>query len=546
MSDWSDQVSWMRALLQSTVLLATLCGSAGLAHAQKPTYNFYGLGSYIVLMQVHTANPTGHLNELTARRAAAADFSIDLNRTTAAFGSAQPIGPCNVAGAKEKATIGNGPGTFAAVAHHAYVAPSYAFLPDSYRKDFVRSTFVGLTSAANKMLADPAVSTQMKSFILGEYLHFAQDMFLNQSDAEAGGPVEISPDMGPGARSLINKDGQITDAALGAFAFTYDAARAFNLTGAVPGAPTAEKFESLFYARLSPGDRIQTVKTLQQAGIYPYVELIARSEGASRADRDKLRSETAQLWIIAHPNDTSFQPPQIDAPAFRDFVNYDVHPKWLVPDLLRRDEAMKARRPIDELALARQAGDLLRAKIGQIEGSRKDASGRVSVEALKKYSSDGEAALTKTTTAKDAKERRMSLASALSIFRQALRYAEQIEIGAQGASQETARSSSNPAPCIDEQLRATEAFEQQLNQVVALAVAVALDRMDPALAPDDEEACRVAAFDDVRSVLKGGAPVVPEKCRAVARGGRLALREYARTHIRRLNSGLEELLSNIR
>jgi len=81
---------------------------------------------------------------------------------------------------------------------------------------------------------------------------------------------------------------------------------------------------------------------------------------------------------------------------------------------------------------------------------------------------------------------------------------------------------------------------------VAFAVAVAFDRVGSKLSAEDQKTCRLVAFEDVRSVLKGGTPSVPEKCRDMASAGRVALARYARSHVRVLNPGLEELLSNFR
>jgi hypothetical protein len=76
-------------------------------------------------------------------------------------------------------------------------------------------------------------------------------------------------------------------------------------------------------------------------------------------------------------------------------------------------------------------------------------------------------------------------------------------------------------------------------------VAVAFETAGAQLTVEDQKACLMVAFDDVRSVLKGGTPDVPEKCRPVANAGRAALARYARAHVRVLNPGLEELLSQL-
>ena len=594
--------SWLRgARVQCVLVSALFCCAADMSQAQTADLDGRALATYVVLLEVNAANPTGRLSELASRRIAVASWSLDLNRTTAAFGRTGPLGPCSVTAARERPMSQDAVGIAAAVSHHAYVAPSYSFLPDTYQRDFVRSAFAGLTRAVNKVLSDPAISAQAKSFALGQYFHFAQDIFFNQREGKPGTPLQIIPGKPVGEPEPVltaTTDGALKDAALKAIAFTYDAAKTFNRTGTLPEVPAAEKFDATFYAPLSPAERAQLIKTLQDAGIHKYLEAIVApysklgtSSGANAGPAGtapkstntaasngtterRPRAALAQLWGAAHPKDGGFRPPDMSAPVYPDFVNYDVHPEWLVPAQLRQEEEAKARRPIDDLALAQQAGNLLRSKIEQFETSRKDPRSLIMLQALRTYSDDGQGALKQASSAKDPNEKRRSIALALSNFGQGLRDADKIELesksqpsqpdsagnrvlpknsgtpliqsGTDSSASPAAQQSSPTSPCIDEQSRAIEAFEQQLNEVVAIAVAVAFDRVGSKLSAEDQKTCRLAAFEDVRSVLKGGTPSVPEKCRDMASAGRVALARYARSHVRALNPGLEELLSNFR
>jgi hypothetical protein len=101
-------------------------------------------------------------------------------------------------------------------------------------------------------------------------------------------------------------------------------------------------------------------------------------------------------------------------------------------------------------------------------------------------------------------------------------------------------------PSSDEHSRAVEAFEKDLERVVATAVVVASAAMPNQLKEEDQRTCQLAALDELRSVFKGGTPEVPEKCRPLASAAGAALSRYARAHVRVLNPGVEELLSGIR
>src|SRR5262249_41370750 len=158
-----------------------------------------------------------------------------------------------------------------------------------------------------------------------------------------------------------------------------------------------------FYALLSPTDRSRLIKTLQDAGIFKYLEAIvaasnpgpsgtsgppaatattsANNAASNDAPQNQLLTALVRLWTAAHPKDTGFQLPDMRAPVYPDFVNYDVHPEWLIPTPLRQEEETKARRPIDDLALAQQSGSMLRAKMEQFQTGT-DPSVQIWLQAL--------------------------------------------------------------------------------------------------------------------------------------------------------------------
>jgi hypothetical protein len=463
------------------------------------------------------------------------------------------------------------------------------------------------------MLSDTATSADAKSVALGQYFHFAQDIFFHQ-DEKSGKPFEAGSDKTSGepdqvqqAQRAATSDGAISDAALRAYAFTYQAAKTFNETGSLPQVPPPDKFDSSFYGPLAASERTQIIKTLQAAGIYKYLEAIARAYRAPNSLQNKaeaargastvesLKANLTDIWKAAHPKDSAFELPEIGAGGYSDFVNYDLHPQWLVPEQLRSEE-IDARRPIDDLALTQQASGLLRAKIEQGElilrtgGTQQPDRLRIMLQALKKYGDDGEDALKRFATAKDPVEKRRSIQQAISNFQQGLRQAAQMETdlnaeatrsrpnsaaerapgkgkapsliplqesspapqaGASPPSATTIETPSTrqsaPAPssgsCIE--AAAIEAFEQEIDEVVAVAVAAAFDAVGAQLSAADQNVCLGASFAAVRSVLKGGIAKVPEKCRPMANAGRAELAYYARVHIKALHPGVEELLSNL-
>lgn len=512
-------------------------------------FGIHGLGTYAVLMEANSAGYGGALNEAASRRVAAAAWSVKLNRSTAAHGQVGAFGPCDLVNGQQVVDEG---GENAAIAHHAFVAGSYAHLSASYQRDYVRASFVGLTTAVNKILSDRAASADTKHLALGQYLHFAQSIFLQQDEA-SGQPIEVSA-----ARRAINikatqvgkKDGSIRDAALRAFAFTHQVAIAFNKAGLVPEPPAADRFDREFYGTLSNSDRARIVKTLREAGVYRFIEPIARvdREGASapsESDIQRLLAGLEQVWKATHPKAADFAPPSMIVRDAGDFVDYDAHPEWLVPESARSAEEISARRVIDEAALAQQAEAMLRAKIEQLTQALKDSASveqldsvKAILQGLQHFHREGAAALKQFLAAREGPDKRRALVLALSNFQQGQTLAAPLVIDPPiSAAKQSAR------PCLERLSAEVLAFEERLNRMISMLVATAFDDVKDRLPADTREKCLTVAFEALRSVFKGGVVEVPDPCLELTGTGRFKLALYARSRVNRQDPGLDELLS---
>jgi hypothetical protein len=87
-------------------------------------------------------------------------------------------------------------------------------------------------------------------------------------------------------------------------------------------------------------------------------------------------------------------------------------------------------------------------------------------------------------------------------------------------------------------------LEDRVGETVAKAVAAALDAAGAAMSEADREACAAASFAAVHAMLKGGAPDIPERCRAMASGARAYFGSYAHGHVDTSNSAMEDLLAS--
>jgi hypothetical protein len=87
-------------------------------------------------------------------------------------------------------------------------------------------------------------------------------------------------------------------------------------------------------------------------------------------------------------------------------------------------------------------------------------------------------------------------------------------------------------------------LEDRVNETVANAVAAALDAYGRTLSESDRDACAAASFAAVHATVKGGAPSIPEQCRAMASGARAYFDSYARGHVDTSNSAMEDLLAS--
>lgn len=85
--------------------------------------------------------------------------------------------------------------------------------------------------------------------------------------------------------------------------------------------------------------------------------------------------------------------------------------------------------------------------------------------------------------------------------------------------------------------------DRQIDSVAALATAAADRNIGGQLDDAVREKCAMPVFASVRSVMKGGVPIVPAYCQALADAARAELAYYAGRHIARDSDGLEELLA---
>jgi hypothetical protein len=88
-----------------------------------------------------------------------------------------------------------------------------------------------------------------------------------------------------------------------------------------------------------------------------------------------------------------------------------------------------------------------------------------------------------------------------------------------------------------------EDAEARIDTVAALAVAATDRNLSRQIDEPVRDKCGVPVFAAVRSVMKGGAPVVPERCRAFSDAARGELAYYASRHIDYGSADIEELLA---
>jgi hypothetical protein len=95
-----------------------------------------------------------------------------------------------------------------------------------------------------------------------------------------------------------------------------------------------------------------------------------------------------------------------------------------------------------------------------------------------------------------------------------------------------------------DEAESVEDFEARVKDAVANAVALAVGAFGSAMPESEREACAAASLAAAYSVLKGGAPVVPMQCRAMANAARAHLAYYAHAHVDNSNSAMEDLLAS--
>lgn len=91
-----------------------------------------------------------------------------------------------------------------------------------------------------------------------------------------------------------------------------------------------------------------------------------------------------------------------------------------------------------------------------------------------------------------------------------------------------------------------EEFEQRVNAVAINSVAAAVAALGMTMSEDDRATCEAASLAAAWSVLKGGMPDVPEKCRAMANATVGYLPFYADYHVDNTSDPLEDILANFR
>ena len=89
-----------------------------------------------------------------------------------------------------------------------------------------------------------------------------------------------------------------------------------------------------------------------------------------------------------------------------------------------------------------------------------------------------------------------------------------------------------------------EDFETRVKDAVTNAVALAVGTFGSAMPEREREACAAASLAAAHSVLTGGAPAVPEQCRAMANAARAHLAYYAHAHVDNSNSAMEDFLAS--
>ena len=104
--------------------------------------------------------------------------------------------------------------------------------------------------------------------------------------------------------------------------------------------------------------------------------------------------------------------------------------------------------------------------------------------------------------------------------------------------------SSRPRLDPKEEAERIEDVEERIDEAVANAVASAVAVLGPAMPASEREVCLAASLAAVRSVLKGGAPDVPEQCRTMANMARAHLALYANAHVDNSNTEMEDLLAS--
>lgn len=109
-----------------------------------------------------------------------------------------------------------------------------------------------------------------------------------------------------------------------------------------------------------------------------------------------------------------------------------------------------------------------------------------------------------------------------------------------------ALNTTQPRLASKDEAELIEDFEERVNDNVAKAVAAVLAAFGSAMSESDRDMCAAASFAAVHAMLKGGAPNVPEQCRAMASGTRAYFAAYADGHVNNSSNAMEDLLASFR
>jgi hypothetical protein len=475
--------------------------------------------TYAVLMEVRAANKGSKLTESTARLVAAAVGSIGSNHATA-LSACSPLDT--------------------SVERHGFVPPSFRLLPPLYARDYVRGTLVGATEAANAVLSDARKSAEMKASAIGEVVHLAQDIAVNQSGTEPS-PL-VAGDVAPNADRWIVQDDKLSDGALHALVETLAIARSLDRTGRLPAVAPMDSFANELFPVPSANVKASWIKALRDSGVLRYVEAL-KSVSESASTRN---ARGASIWAAAHSDQSSaFTPPDLGG---ADAVAYDAHPDWLL-STASRQSGEGARLVIDDLALAQQASAQLRENIARMQTSAPSIKNANQAARLKfvidssvKSAEQADAQLKQATAYRGAGGQ-SALVQAQRILARANKDTEEFagEFGL--ASLDTTRSDCPAA--ANAALASPDPDQSRVARIATIITGGALASAGADLSTQVRATCESVTLDAIKSVFDRRTVTVPRECRGVLVAARDALENYARVHADTKDPAIERTLIDL-